>query len=350
MGKILILLFVSSSVLAAKQIRSEINRYRLLRDRQLIEKSLIHPVHDSFFSLDLNISSGLKDLIGDISDSTSETGTTNQVTGVTEALSKNVNTERQLFLDLEIGAPLPYFTYNNLRFLPSFFYDIHVGASVSVNNQDDPLVPLAQLYIQKTTRLGIHSQIKRMNKKGETFSFSLYMRNRADLSESRNALSIVSSEKLINLDELNRDEKVYGLDLAFYKEKPNYRYLVELNGIKLLDAGSATEAKIGTTPLIHARYEKDYKFPKVTLSPFAGAHFRKKYSLFDAFYLGSKLRLNKDSPLLFILKMDNESFNFNTGLAFSRFQFQYGLKTPYLNPIDDMWVSATHQISMRFPF
>ncbi|EQC51747.1 hypothetical protein [Bacteriovorax sp. DB6_IX] len=350
MRKILILLFVSSSVLAAKQIRSEINRYRLLRDRQLIEKAIIAQEHDSFFSFDLFISSGLKDLIGDISDSTSESSSSSQVTGVTEALSKNVNTERQLLLDVEAGIPLPYFTYQNLKFLPSLFYQMHIGASVSVNNQDDPLVPLAQIYVNQTTSYGLHSKIKRMNKKGETYGVSLYKRVRTDLLVSRNATAIATSEKLINLDELDKEERVYALDLSFYKNKPDYRYEAHIKGVKLMDASSETEAKLGITPLFHLKYEKDYNLGKFVASPFFGLHYRKKYSAFDAIYIGSKFSISKNSPTRFILKLDNETINFNAGLEFSKFQFQYGLKSPYRNPVDDMWTSATHQITMRFPF
>jgi hypothetical protein len=225
-----------------------------------------------------------------------------------------------------------------------------VGASISINNQDNPLIPVAQLYIQKNTKIGLHSKIKRMNKKGETYAVSLYQRARSDLSESRNATAIVNSSKLVNLDELNRDEKIYGLDLAFYKDKPDYRYQVEVRDLKLMGAGGDVETKIGNTPMVHIVYEKDYKLPSFTLSPFAGAHYRKKYSIFEAFYLGTKLTLKDDSPAKFIFKLDNHTININAGLGFDRFQFHYGLKTPYRNPQEDMWISATHQITMRFPF
>lgn len=350
MRKFLILLFVSSSVLAAKKIRSEIDRYILLKDRQIVETSILHDQHDSFFSLDLNISSGLKELLADIGDSTTSTNTAAKTLAVNEILSKNVNTERQAIVDLEVGAPLPYFTYNHLRFLPSLYYSINVGASISVNNQSDPLAPLAQIYVQKTTNIGISSKIKRTNKKGETYGFSLYQRSRADLSVSRNAVDVVSNDDLINLDELKQEEKIYALDVSFNKEKPDYRYLIEVRDLKLMDAGSEVSAKIGRTPMFHGRYEKDHSLSKTKFSTFAGFHYREKYSLFEAIYIGAKLRLRDKSPALLTFKVDNQAIAFNGGLSFDRFRFHYGLKTPYRNPQDDMWVSATHQISMRFPF
>lgn len=350
MIKFILLFLITFNLHAAKSIRSEVNRYRHLKDRQTTEKLLYKEEHSQFFSIDINMSSGLKELLGDISDSTSESSESTQVSGVNAVLSQNVNTERFLTADLELAIPLPYLHFNKLSFLPAIFYEFGVGASISVNNQASAIAPVAQIYFQKYSKMGLHSKIRHNDKKGETFGFSLYQRARADLFVSRNATEVAAGEDLIDLDELEKEEKIYGLDLSFHKKKRGYNYLVELRDIKILDAGGDATNSIGNTPLFHGRYEKIYYIDQYTLEALFGVHYRKKYSLTEGLYVGGRLKIREDSPILFTAKMDSQFMAYSVGLTFKHFNFHYGLKSPFRNPQEDMWVSGIHQIALNVPF
>jgi len=348
--KYLFIILLSLNCFAIKTIRSEINRFRLLKDRSIIDRELLSSPHESFIELDFNISSGLKDLIGDISTSTEQSSESDQVTETNKILGKNVNTEKFLQAYLELGIPLPYIRLTNYDILPSLFANFSLGTSISINNQIDPLAPEAKVYLQKEINFGLNSLIRARNNPEYVFRAGIYRSERADLSSTKNAIAVAGDDDIITLDDLKKSQKDCVVDLGVTKENGDERFQFEIRELRVLDAGSELDNKIGNAPLFHFNYSKIYEFDKITLQPIYGIFHRQKYSLFDGLYTGLRLSFTKKSALRMLVKVDTDFLSYRFGASFKHFKFFYGLKTPYSNPQEDMWVSAIHQISLSVPF
>lgn len=348
--KYFILLVLSLNCFAIKNIRSEINRFRLLKDRSIIDRELLSPSHQSFFELDLNISSGLKDLIGDISTSTDQSSESDQITETNKILGKNVNTEKFLQAYVELGVPLPYIRLANYDILPSLFGNFSVGTSISINNQLNALAPEAKVYLQKEMNYGVSSLIRSRNNPEYIFKTAFYMSERSDLDATKNATAVATDNDLISLDEIKKVQKDYVLDFGVTKQTKTEKFHFEVKDLRVLDAGSEVDNKIGNAPLFHFNYSKTYELNLVKLEAIYGVFHRQKYSVFDGLYAGFMMKFTKESPLRMHFKIDTDFLSYRFGTTFKHFKFFYGIKTPYSNPQEDMWVSAIHQIHLSVPF
>lgn len=345
-----LLLLLSFNAFAIKTIRSEVNRFRLLKDKNEIERNLIARPHSTFFLLDLNISSGLKSFIAEIDSSTSKEDETQKQTGITEVLSKYVNTERFLEAHIESNIPLPFFKYNNYAFLPTLFGSFYAGTSLSINNQDDPTAPVAQVYLQKNINIGVNFEVKKDTKKDQIYQVALYKRSRADVSAKKNAQKIATDDDVVSLDEIKKNQNDYVADIGFKTKKKERVFLLEVKELKLMDAGSEIDNTIGNAPLLHFSTSKEYLFEKFKMNLIYGIHHRQKYSLFDGTYIASSFDFTQKSPIQFLLKANSHFLSFNAGVSFRYFNFRYGYRTPLTNPRDEMWVAAQHHIHLNIPF
>ncbi|GAB4019572.1 MAG: hypothetical protein Fur0010_21650 [Bdellovibrio sp.] len=134
-------------------------RFSLLHDRLTIERSLIRDSYSQFFNLDIQASSGILDLIGDAKNGSSNTAQTQtqKELNMYQLLSKHVNTEKFVDVNVIAGIPLPDIKYKGNQFLNSLFYELNIGISLSVNNQDSATNPVAQSYVRKETKTGLYS-------------------------------------------------------------------------------------------------------------------------------------------------------------------------------------------------
>lgn len=347
--KYIFITFLSLNVFAIKTVRSEINRFRLLKDKSEIERNLITKPHSAFLQLDLNISSGLKDFIGEIGSSTSKDTTTEKEQGVASVLSKYVNTEKYFDAFAEVVIPLPYFNIYNYSLLPSLYANIYAGTSISINNQENALSPISQVYLQKTINTGVTVEIKDDTKANLIYSLNLYKRSRADLSAKKSASTIASDEEIVSLDQIKKNQNDYVTNFGLKVLKENSSYLFEIKELILLDAGSEIDNVIGNAPLFHIAKNKQYKFSKSELTLTYGLHHRQKYSVFDGTYVATSFDFTHKSPIKLLIKLDTHFISLVTGVSFRHFNFRYGYKTALTNPRDEMWVPAQHNIHINIP-
>lgn len=347
---LLLSLLLPLQAFAIKSIRGEANRFKLLKDRITINRNLITSEHTSFFHINLNISSSVKDFIGEISSSTSKESSSDQLLAVNSVFGKYVNTERLLDLYLELAFPLPVISISSYTFLPSIFASAELGTSISINNQIDATNLKAQVYLQKEIKYGLSSKIKSNARRDLIFSSSLYMRTRADINSQKSANAVVNDGDIVSLDEIKKEEVYLVSDLGVTKVfNPNKELFVEIRDLSLWELSSERKSTFGQTPLIHTNLKRIYQLKDLTYEILYGLHYRNHYSLFDGAYLGTNI-IFKENPIKLLFKIDNQFIFFNAGLAFKHLAFSYGYKTAYINPQSDIWVSGIHNINLNIPF
>lgn len=329
--------------------RSEVSRYYLLRDRVLVEREL-RQYGGHFFNIDLIISSGVKDLIGDVDTATAQGSSTDRTIAINKLLLKNANTERFIDADISAAIPLPYIKIGKTRILPNLFFGFNLGASTSVASPTgDPNDVELQAYAKKETRMGLRTLIRFKPK--ETWDISISKLNRADLFERRDAVTIASSGDVINLDGINQDEASWRLALGFVKENVRDLWFVRVSDIKLASApGHEKDAIYDHTPLWHAGFSRRFYMKWGELRPLVGIHMRERYGIDDGIYLALKGIVDSEFPMSLEARLDNAFFTLTPAFEGRYFALRYGIRTPYRNPQSDLWVSSMHQISLTFPF
>jgi len=351
---VLFLLFAINSALAVTP-RHEINRYTLLEDRLLVEQGLRKQKHRAFLDLELNFSAGLKQLIGDLKNSTDPNlSQTQKATETQSLLSKNINTEKFVHVDLTLGAPLPFIKYDEYRLLPNLFYQLRLGTSFSLSNRIDGLTPTLQSYLKVDRKLGVHSALKW--REDVDVNFSLYQLERSDVAATLTATELVQKQKFFNFSDLTETDKSYRLDLSWEKTYSNYHHLLEVQELKFLGAKSTRRPKYSDRAFWHSRIIIDTKKSREENSawrwlPLWGIHIRGRYDLDQGLYLGVKLVHNSDLPFHLTTLIDNETFTIMPEFKLRYFQFNYSMRSPYRNPIgdDEIWMSTIHTVNLNFP-
>ncbi|MCP4914941.1 MAG: hypothetical protein GY909_17615 [Oligoflexia bacterium] len=340
----LLLFFSISSTFA--NLRSEVDRYIILSDRVIVDRSLkVDAQHQEFLGLDLVASSGIRSIISDVKSGTETSNPVTKQVNMFSLLSKYVNSERFIDFDIQVGFPLFDITYKKNKYFPSFFYQMNVGLMFTVANKVDPLNPSGQLYFKQDQKMGIHTIHKR-NK--ELYQLSIYQLTRSDLLSTVTATSLATSGELFNLDDLNKEQKSVAIDLEYKKENKRDFYEVVLKEIKLLSQ-SDHETIYGHTPFIMAKYGRHYEWNGLSLKPFAGIHYRKNYPIHQGLFIGGQMK-SLSRPLELTAKMSHQFLTLIPQVKFRYFRFNYTFKNPYRNPQDDVWVSSMHSINLAFPF
>lgn len=339
-----------AQALTSTPVREELFRYTLLSDRMEIYRAHKNPEREQFFKLDLAVSSGLKDLIGDIKsgNSSSSNAVTKQIE-ILGLLNKSINTERYVDLKAGIGIPLPYFSISKIHFLPSLFYELGLGASLSISNFGDVQNPRAQTYVKKETKMGLESKVSRTGK--FDFSAALYTLDRADASNTLTATNLAAGQDLVSFDSLNQSQKFLAFDFAVTKKRAAYQYTLKMRELPIKTLTETRASDFGKSPLLQAGVEREFKFDAFTYQWSLGVHYRKRYALADGFFLYQKLYSFKTIPITLHSFLDNESLFISPSLKFSICEMSYGYKLIYRNPIDNMWVPGVHNIlfSVNFP-
>jgi hypothetical protein len=350
---IVLILFLSRELFAVPTtiVRSELSRYTLLRDRTMVDRDLEFRPHYSFLSVNAVLSSGLKRLIGDVSNGTkdTQTGTDEEKTlNILAVLNRYINSEYFVDADLEAGIPVPNFKFSGVEYDTSIFYNLNFGLSLSLSNFGDVTNPRAQTYIKKDTKVGIAG--KASSNKKEHFTFAFYQLTRSDLGAIVTASGIAQDESLFEFGDLNKTKVTYSADIGYHRRGKKYDWLAEVKELQLWTVSTQKRPLYGTRPMFHARYGRHYKSSSGPLwNPFIGIHYRKKYALGDGIYLGIILKGRGRIPLVLVAKASNQFLHLAPIIETKYFRFKYSYKTPYRNPQDDMWVPAQHNIAFNFP-
>lgn len=340
------LLFILTISSTFANLRSEVDRYIILSDRVITDRSLkVNAQHQEFLGVDLVASSGIRTIISDVKSGTETTNTVQRQINMLSLLSKYVNSERFIDFDFQAGFPLFDIKYKKNKFFPSFFFQMNVGLMFTVSNKVDPLNPNGQLYFKQDKKMGIHTIHKR-NK--EFYQLSVYQLTRSDLLSVVTSSSLATSGELFNLDDLNKEQKSVAIDLEYKKENKRDFYEVVLKEVKLLSQ-SDHETLFGHTPFLMSKYGRFYEWNGLALTPFVGIHYRKNYPIHQGIFLGGKIK-SLSRPLELTAKMSHQFLTLIPQVKFKYFRFNYTFKNPYRNPQEDVWVSSMHSLNLAFPF
>lgn len=327
--------------------REEMRRYSLLHDRLSIDRNLIRDSYSQFFNLDIGASSGLLKLVGDAKTGATGTTQTQKELSMYQLLSKHVNTEKFADVLLIAGIPLPDIKVKSHLFLNSIFYELNVGLSISVNNQESATNPIAQTYVRKQTKMGLYSIWK---PGGSTeHKIALYQMSRSDLASNITYSALASDGKFFNLDTLNDEQKHIAADWKWIKYNKAMRTEFTLSELPIYNQ-SDVKTRYGTNPLINVAQFWLFDFEKYDLTPFVGFHFRGHYRVSRGIYTGVTYKGSHRLPVKATLKIDNQFIAVIPTLDLESFRFSYAFKSPYRNPQDDYWVATMHQIDIGFPF
>ena len=202
--KIVVLYFLISSLsLAIDKGRSEIERFHILNDRKISDKFLLDS-SNQYFYIDTESSSKLIKLFGDVSNTESSSSEADQVTDITEILTSELNTEKYLNLHIDAQLPLIPFSFKDFKFLPGVFAEFHLGTSLSIDNEQNALVPEVNLYAMNQVRYGIQSLIKHPSIRDAQFKIRVYKNSIKDLEVSKNSTEIAQNDAIVDLDELEK--------------------------------------------------------------------------------------------------------------------------------------------------
>lgn len=329
--------------------RGELSRFTLLHDRITVDRDLRERDHDHFLNIDLVVSSGLLDLISDLSNTSESNQTSVQKQLETlQILGKNVNTEKTVDALIGAGIPLPTMKIFGKSFYSSLFYEFHAGVMVSINNEASATNPVAQTYVRKQSKRGLSTLFQ--YKKDQSYQVSLYQMLRADTEATVDSAELSGDGELFNLDELNQDESVLAMDIHYRKSSSNGAWDLALKELKLYRLNDI-ESNYGQSPLFNGRYTWFFKSQYFKIDPFVGMQYRKRYKLPRSFYAGFFMNfLNEKVPFNLIFKASNQFITLMPQFKTRWFHFSYTFKNPYRNPQDEVWVSSLHNIQIHFPF
>jgi hypothetical protein len=305
--------------------------------------------HGQFLNVDIAISSGLRNLISDISNASegSATAAAKQLETF-KLLIKNVNTEKYIDLYAGFGVPLPDIKIKKHRLYNSLFYEANAGVMVTIANQDDPTNPRAQTYVRKELKAGL--AVFYRPKKDKTYELSLYRLTRADTAASLNSSNLAQDGEFFNLDKLNDDHTVFALDFQYSYRTKTGQLETGLREAKI-KSSNGEKTLYGNDPLLFAHYQWSPTAGLIRSSFFAGIHYRGRYTIADGLYLGTQLSIDKQNvPIDLSVKVSNQFITIMPVLKLKWFNFSYSFKNPYRNPQDEVWVSSLHNIQITVPF
>ncbi|MCK5883312.1 MAG: hypothetical protein KAG61_06460 [Bacteriovoracaceae bacterium] len=348
---ILITLFLLSVSNVHSAVRDESDRFKLMYDRYGIDQELKGSRrYSSYFSLDIGLSSGIREIVNDISGATENTSNDIQKElNVVKVLTKNLNTEKMIFLDLITGAPLPFFKLGRVAVLPSIFFGTNVGASFTIHNSNDPLAPEAQTYIKMDKKIGFNSTLHWDT--DDQVGVRLYYMIRQDIEAAASSSDIAGDGEIVGLDGLKKELKGYYTDLSYTQVNGKSSYLFEIKELLLYkDSSSTTNGNFGQRPMAHVRYRNKIKTEKFIFSPFVGMHIRDGHDFSDGAYGGIDFDFVEDIALGFTGKANGDFLTFIPRGNFNHFHVSYTLKTAFSNPQSEIWTSSIHALALSVPF
>ncbi|HAZ13237.1 MAG: hypothetical protein A2X86_00595 [Bdellovibrionales bacterium GWA2_49_15] len=318
-------------------VRDELARYTLLRDRTILER----PENLSILSIKAHISSGTKSLITEMSEATKEPNPIQKNLQVMALLNRYLNTERYLDLNASANIPLPYFRLREVQFLPHAFYTFNLGAQLSISNFGDVTNPRAQTYLKKEKAIGLSSEYRHEKYQGY---FRLYQLTRSDVKSLLTYADIVENKSLIEFDSLNIEAQSYAVDLANTWNFKNKQLTAEVRELAPLPA--SVETHYGFRPLFHLNLRSNQTFWYYG----GGLHYRRFYSLDNGLYAEAGITRHGTPRLDFSTRLSNESINLTPEITWGILHLRYGMRLQYRNPVDEMWVPATHFVILEFQY
>lgn len=335
----------------ASGLRNNLKRYTLVRDKTIVDQLVRAPLYESYFDLDLTVSSGVKTLVGDVKNiSNNSDNDAAKELAIAEILNKNINSERYADLNATFGVPLPTIKIKKYRLTPALFYNLNLSTLFTISNIEDVTDPSVAVYIKQETKLGVSTILTKKSDKETQVKLNLYMFKRADTSLIQTASTLVENTKIFDFGALSDGESSLGADFIYKRTNTKRTYILELLEIKAIPLKTISDVEYDHFPLFHAYHQwhksSDQKF---WFEMFAGVHMRKRYSLFEGIYVGTWLK-SKDLPFRASLNLSKQFLTFMPEFKRSSFFFNYKLRMTYINPQDSIWVPTIHSFNLGFAF
>lgn len=341
------LLLMSQTALAYDVV----DRYKLIDDKFRTDQMLNDFGHDFLFDINASLNKNVMDVVNDVKDATSFSGTSTQkLTNAQNVLTKYDKTEQTVRFNLNLGFPLPSFTAFGVSVKPNFRVIGNVAANIGIRSEtltpallldlinidiptelknailstnysanDDLLktsvcnsltdanaqavctanqgkyfypsntnIPNLLLFAKVDARAGLYNQYTY----GEHFfgNFNLYALSRTDIFQRINANMIANGAK-IDLPSKKNTELVAMTDYNLGYKNSNYTVALGVEDLKIAkvkERESGSKAlSYAYDPMIRLHADATYKYESFSLQPYAGVHKRSGYSLADGMYLGT---------------------------------------------------------------
>lgn len=343
----LIFLLAEQAFAIPRNVRNEVHRYTLLRDRVITERSLRGLNRQEYMNLELHISSGTKKLIGDIRAASDDStlNSTQQQAEINNILNQNLNTERYADADLALAFPLPEFNLKKMTFFPTVFGILNVSGSLSISNANNGSNPTTQMYIKQDQKLGVNAYIE--FKKPLFMNFSLYQLKRKDLFQSKTAAQIESENKFFDQSGLGKTQTTIRADYTVGYKHKHLDWFLKIEEFKLLK--DKFKPTYGDYFMIDLRATAKINRNGFFIRPSVGIHRRSRYSLIKGVYLAGVIR--KDPfPLNGMFMLDPEMLTLALRFENKYVHASYSVKLPHQNPVDNVWVPKIHVFQVKIPF
>lgn len=351
MKKIIILLVLLANSADAAGLRNNLKRYTFLRDHTLVNKALNTNSYEQYLDIELQVSSGVKDLIADVKNKADEPGATQtqKELNILEILNKNMNSERYVDLNVTLAVPLPSFNFNKYRLTPAVFYNLNLGTLFTIYNQTSSFDPSVSVYIKKETKIGVSTIITKSGNIDTFLKINAYKLSRSDTDIQKTKTELAESSKIFNFSDLSEPNDTYSMDFIWKRENYKRLWKAEILEAKLLTSKSKADFSYDNAPLFHFFHQWKGEERRVWLEPFAGVHMRKRYSLFDGMYVGTRLKF-QELPFSSSVSLSNQFLTFIPEFKMGHFYLNYKMRMAYINPQKDIWVPTTHSFNLGLSF
>ncbi|WP_127717019.1 hypothetical protein [Halobacteriovorax sp. HLS] len=352
MKNIIIIFFVMATNVYASGLRNNLKRYTLVRDKTIIDQLTKAPLYESFLDIDLTLSSGVKSLIGDVKNISTNSGTSqsDKEAAIAEILNKNINSERYVDLNAIFAIALPTLKIKKYRFTSALFYNMNLGTLFTISNIDNVLDPSVAVYMKKESKIGLSTIITKTSKRDRSLKVNMYLFERADSSLVQTKSNLVDNTKVFDFGALNDGQKSLGTDIIWTRTNQNRTYRFEVLELSTIPIKTVKDVEYDHFPLFHAFHHwHSSSSSDFWLEPFAGIHMRKRYSLFEGIYIGSWFK-SKHLPFRASVNLSKQFLTFMPEFKTDSFFFNYKLRMTYINPQNSIWVPTIHSFNLGVTF
>jgi hypothetical protein len=326
-------------------------RFKLSEDRFKTEEMLRPFGHDFIFDVNAWANKNLTDLLDDIDDVSSQSGTDlDRINAAGDLLEKYRDTEQTVRISVNLGFPLPTFTAWGVKIVPDFRIKAGWGANMGIRAENFNISTVLNFVgdeISDTVKSAITAQFNSLSagddivasactaagisdadcvgrglyfvptntsvpvitaftkldvKAGPLFNFTkddwagafrFYGLHRTDYYALITADQIARGQSVTDGAEELNSQVFLNFDFRIGKVIDNYSFFAKIEEIKIArlsdKISTGGDLKYGTDPLIRIHGDALYSLSAFSFKPFLGVHKRSGYSLAYSYYAGADL-------------------------------------------------------------
>ena len=388
-----------------------VDRYILLEDKFKTEEMLRPLKHDFLFDITAHANRNLLKFTKDIGEIGDLGGTlTNRIDQAGTILQSYDRTEQTLHAKINLGFPIFGFKVGTFAFDPSIRVGLEFGSNLGVRSlpltsdlilqlvgnqipqafrttiatttflpgedimervcvvRGIPMsacpntgqyfyptlasVPLISVFTKLDAKVGLNLPYKGRYWFGD---FNLYGMFRTDFKLLMSADQIARGQSPLEGDDDLKQQIFAIVDYKLGYRKSNYDFFVSIEEFEITriseNINEAGELNQRIDPLYRFHMNATYRPGLFLLRPFIGVHKRDNYKYKNGAYIGmdvGTLVFNDHLGLLFRGMGDQEHLSLSVQGKLALFHFEYILKTPLKDEIDNVRISTIHSINLRF--